>query len=60
VRSKVNFRLSHHISNMYTFILKYVLLLFTTTKKFSDNLLVEMDHNHNISSTLTFRALSIT
>jgi hypothetical protein len=45
---------------MYTPILKYVLQLFTTTKKFSDEFLIKMNHNHNISSFHTFRALSTT
>jgi hypothetical protein len=50
----------YHIPNMYTPILKYVLQLFTTTKKFSDEFLFKMNHNHNISSTHTFGALSTT
>jgi hypothetical protein len=40
----------YHISNMYTPILKYVLQLFITTKKFSDEFLIKMNHNHNISA----------
>jgi hypothetical protein len=50
----------YHISNMYTPILKYVLQLFTTTKKFSAEFLIKMNHNHNISSPHTFGALSTT
>jgi hypothetical protein len=50
----------YHIPNIYTPILKYVLQLFTTTKKLSDEFLFKMNHNHNISSTHTFGALSTT
>jgi hypothetical protein len=50
----------YHISNMYTPILKYVLQLFTTTTKFSDEFFIKMNHNHNISSCHTFGALSTT
>jgi hypothetical protein len=50
----------YHISNMYTPIPKYVLQLFTTTKKFSDEFLIKMNHIHNISSSHTFGALSTT
>jgi hypothetical protein len=50
----------YHISNMYTPILKYVLQLFTTTKKFSDEFFIKMNHNHNISSSHTFGALFTT
>jgi hypothetical protein len=38
----------------------YVLQLFSTTKNFSDEFLIKMNHNHNISSTHTFGALSTT
>jgi hypothetical protein len=50
----------YHISNIYTPILKYVLQLFTTTKKFRDEFLIKMNHNHNISSSHTLGELSTT
>ena len=45
---------------MYIPILKYVLQLCTTTKKFTDNFLFKMNHNHNISNTHTFGVLFTT
>jgi hypothetical protein len=50
----------YHIPHMYTPILKFVLQLFITTKTFSDEFLIKMNHNQNISSTHTFGALSTT